>query len=112
MRDSGINSNEFERKKTRRSGEKMEMTEKKYVVGDLKSLIGKKVKRSQLEDIYNVHMILVDAVDLPNNNCEGKLVYADGVSGCDYDQWLHQSKPITPIYNNAEELEDLVVYHE
>ena len=43
---------------------------------------------------------------------EGKLVYCKDTQDKDYDGWFIQPKPITPIFNDKDELEDMAVYDE
>lgn len=85
----------------------MVVTEKKYTIDDLH--IGMMVQAEQLSEIYNKYMILLydDA-----ENKTGKLVYCGDVQDQNYDHWFMQPKPITPIYNNRDELEDMAVYDE
>lgn len=85
----------------------MDMSEKKYTLKDL--YIGMMAKAEQLSEIYNKYMILLfdDA-----ESKIGKLVFCGDVQNKEYDSWFMQSKPIMPIYNDKEELEDMAVYDE
>lgn len=71
--------------------------------------IGMQVTAEQLSDIYDTYMI----IQYDNNtDTVGKLVYIGKTQTDEYDKWFMQSKPITPIYNDKEELEDMAVYDE
>ena len=39
-------------------------------------------------------------------------MFCGDVQNQEYDSWFMQPKPITPIYNDKEELEDMAVYDE
>ena len=85
----------------------MAISEKKYTLKDLQ--IGMMVKAEQLSEIYNKYMILLF------DNAEskiGKLVFCGDEQNQEYDSWFMQAKPITPIYNDKDELEDMAVYDE
>lgn len=85
----------------------MTISEKKYDSEDLR--IGMMVKAEQLSEIYNKYMILL----FENTECKiGKLVYFGDSQDKEYDSWFMQPKPITPIYNDKMELEDMIVYDE
>lgn len=85
----------------------MVMSDMKYSLKDLH--IGMLAKAEQLSEIYNKYMILLfDDMD----SRVGKLVFCGDVQDQEYDSWFMQPKPITPIYNDKEELEDMVVYDE
>lgn len=56
-------------------------------------------------------MILVDTRVIDNNDVIGTLVFW-GHDEKEHEKWFMQTKPITPIYFNSEELEDGVVYDE
>ena len=85
----------------------MLVAEKKYTLDDL--YIGMRAKAGQLSEIYGKYMILMydDA-----ESRLGKLVYCKDVQDDDYDSWFMQPKPITPIFNDRDELEDMAVYDE
>ena len=71
--------------------------------------IGMQVTAEQLSDIYDTYMI----IQYDNNtDIVGKLVYIGKTQTDEYGKWFMQSKPITPIYNDKEELEDMAVYDE
>lgn len=82
-------------------------TEKKYTLDDLH--IGMTAKAEQLSKIYNKYMILLYD-DMGSK--EGKLVYCKDIQDKEYDGWFMQPKPITPIFNDKDELEDMSVYDE
>lgn len=85
----------------------MVKSEKKYALKDI--YIGMMAKAEQLSEIYNKYMISL----FDDNESEiGKLVFCGDVKNQEYDSWFMQSKPITPIYNDKEELEDMAVYDE
>lgn len=56
-------------------------------------------------------MILTDTHVINNDDLMGTLVFF-GNNEQEYEKWFNQSKPITPIYFDSEELEDEVVYDE
>lgn len=81
------------------------MTElKRFTFEDL--YIGMEVTTDQLSDIYDTYMIIQYE---SNNDRIGRLVYIGKSQTAEYDEWFMQSKPITPIYNDKE---DLFVYDE
>ncbi len=82
-------------------------TKKKYTLDDL--YIGMLVKAEQLSEIYNKYMILLYE---DTEHKIGKLVYCKDIQDKEYDNWFMQPKPITPIFNDREELEDMAVYDE
>lgn len=85
----------------------MSVVEKKYVIEDLH--LGMFVRAEQLSEIYNKYMILLyDDTEYT----AGRLVYCKDIQDEEYDKWFMQPKPITPIYNDKDELEDMVVYDE
>lgn len=80
---------------------------KKYTLDDLH--LGMSVKAEQLSEIYDKYMILLyDDIE----HTEGRLVYCKDIQDNEYDSWFMQPKPITPIYNDKAELEDMAVYDE
>lgn len=85
----------------------MLMTAGKYALEDL--YIGMRANAEQLSEIYNKYMILLYE-DMESQT--GKLVYCKDTQDQDYDQWFMQPKPITPIYHDKDELEDMAVYDE
>lgn len=85
----------------------MLISEKKYSTKDIQ--IGMMVKAEQLSEIYNKYMILLFE---DTKSKLGKLVYYGDTQDQEYDSWFMQPKPITPIYNDKMELEDMVVYDE
>lgn len=85
----------------------MVAAEKKYNLKDLQ--IGMMVKAEQLSEIYNKYMILLFD---DTKSKMGRLVYFGDTQGKEYDSWFMQPNPITPIYNDKMELEDMIVYDE
>ena len=80
-------------------------------LSDLK--VGMKVKKSQLSNILDTHIILINTEIVGDTYVEGKLVYCDTICREDeYEKWFHHTQPITPIYFNSEEWEDGIVYDE
>jgi hypothetical protein len=70
---------------------------------------GMMVTVEQLSNIYNTYMI----VQFENSqDTQGKLVFIGDKQTEEYDKWFKQKKPITPIYNDKDELEDMSVYDE
>lgn len=83
---------------------------KKLSIEDLrKNMI---VRTSQLDEILNVYMILVDTELTENNDVQGTLVYFGDGNSDEYSHWFNQNKPITPVYFDSMELEDGEVYEE
>ena len=85
----------------------MLVADKKYKPDDLR--IGMSARAEQLSEIYGKYMILLYE-DAESNT--GKLVYCNDVQDKDYDRWFMQPKPITPIFHDKDELEDMAVYDE
>lgn len=85
----------------------MLVVERKYTLDDLH--IGMAAKAEQLSEIYNKYMILLYE-DMDSSM--GKLVYCKDTQDKEYDSWFMQSKPITPIFNERDELGDMAVYGE
>lgn len=85
---------------------------RRYAVMELNSLIGKRVKESELSNIVGVYMILLDTEIVENDDVQGTLVYAGDGKNEDYKYWFNQTQPITPIYNRTLEEEDSAVYDE
>lgn len=85
----------------------MVISEKKYNSQEIQ--IGMMVKAEQLTEIYNKYIILLFE---DTKSKIGKLVYYGDTQDKEYDSWFMQPKPITPIYNEKYELEDMVVYDE
>lgn len=88
-------------------GVKMLPVEKKYTLEELH--IGMEVTKEQLSEIYDTYMII--AYD-GGVNTKGKLVFLGKKQDAEYDNWFKQPKPITPIFNDRDELEDMSVYDE
>ncbi len=82
---------------------------KSYTLSELKT--GMKVGLSQLKNVLDTPMILIDTEVINNDDLVGTLVYF-GDNEREYEKWFKQPKPITPVYFNSEELEDGVVYDE
>ena len=88
----------------------MDVTTKKYTLPELK--MGMRVRMSELQNILDVHMILIDTKIISNDDLIGTLVYAGDGKDENCDKWIKQTKPITPIYFSREEFEDGVEYDE
>jgi len=84
--------------------------ERKYELQDLRKDM--RVKVSQLSNIRDTCMILLDTELLSDNDVEGTLVYFGSGGTEEYTGWFQQEKAITPVYFDSEELEDGVVYDE
>ncbi len=82
-------------------------TVEKYKMKDLS--IGMEVCPDQLSDILNMYFII--AYDSDDNET-GHLVFMGKTQNDEYNSWFMQSKPITPIYNRKEDMDDMVVYDE
>lgn len=88
----------------------MQPTSKRYTIDELK--LGMTVRMSELKDILDTHFILIDTRIIDNDDLIGTLVYFGQGDEEDCDKWFKQSKPITPIYFNSEEILYGVVYDE
>ena len=88
----------------------MIIAEKKYTISDLYKNM--RVKVSQLSNILDTCMILLDTKVLSDNDIEGTLVYFGNGNTEEYTRWFKQERAITPIFFDSAELEDGVVYDE
>ncbi|MCM1538709.1 MAG: hypothetical protein NC254_09955 [bacterium] len=88
----------------------MIIAEKKYTIDDLHKNM--RVRISQLSNILDTCMILLDTKILADNDIEGTLVYFGSGSTEEYTKWFQQDQAITPIFFDSAELEDGVVYDE
>lgn len=79
---------------------------------DLQQYLGKKVWVSQLNQILDTCMILLDSKLLEDNDVQGILVYFGDGNTEEYTSWFQQDKAITPVFFDSLELEDGVVYDE
>lgn len=77
----------------------MLVVERKYTLDDLH--IGMAAKEEQLSEIYNKYTILLYK-DMDSSM--GKLMYCKGNQDKEDDSWFMQPKPITPIFNERDEL--------
>ncbi len=69
--------------------------------------IGMTVRMSQLSDIFDRDIILINSRLLPDNDAEGEVAYLAGNGDdediAEYEKWFDQSDiPITPIYQSAD----------
>jgi len=85
----------------------MTLTDKKYTYSDLHKNM--RVKVSQLNNILDTCMILLDTELLADNDVEGTLVYFGSGNTEEYTKWFQQDKAITPVFFDSAELEDGVV---
>mgnify|MGYP001051691404 FL=1 len=85
-------------------------SERKYALQDLYKNM--RVKVSQLSNILDTCMILLDTELLSDKDVEGTLVYFGNCDTKEYTDWFLQDQAITPVYFYSEELEDGVVYDE
>lgn len=88
----------------------MVAAQRKYKLNDLRRNM--RVRVSQLSDILDTCMILLDTELLADNDVEGTLVYFGNGNTEEYTKWFKQDKAITPIFFDSAELEDGVVYDE
>lgn len=88
----------------------MILTEKKYTFNELHKDM--RVKVSQLSNILDTCMILLDTEVLEGNDVEGTLVYFGSGNTEEYIKWFKQDKAITPVFFDSAELNDGVVYDE
>lgn len=82
---------------------------RKYQLEDLK--IGMKVKESELNEIYDTHMMLENSKLLMDGDVEGILIFF-GDSQEEYTKIFMQNRRITPLYFDSAELVEGVVYDE
>lgn len=82
----------------------MAMTNKKYTLDDLHKNM--RVRVSQLSNILDTCMILLDTELLADNDVEGTLVYFGNGNNEEYTKWFQQEKAITPVFFDSAELED------
>lgn len=88
----------------------MAVAEKKLTINDLrKNMV---VNVSQLSNILDTCMILVDTEIISNDDVRGTLVYYGEGNTEEYTKWFCQDKAITPVYFDSAEVEDCVVYDE
>lgn len=83
---------------------------KKLSLSELK--IGMTVCVSQLSNILDTCMILIDTKLLEDNDVQGTLAYFGKGETEEYTRWFTQEKAITPVFFDSAELEDGVVYDE
>lgn len=88
----------------------MTVAKKKYTFDDLHENM--RVKVSQLSNIMDTCMILLDTELLADNDVKGTLVYFGNGNTEEYTKWFKQDKAITPVFFDSAELEDGVVYDE
>lgn len=88
----------------------MMIAEKKYTIADLHKNM--RVRVSQLSNILDTCMILLDTELLADNDIEGTLVYFGDGNTEEYTKWFKQDRAITPVFFDSAELEDGVVYDE
>ncbi len=88
----------------------MTLTERKYTLNELQKNM--RVRVSQLSNILDTCMILLDTELLSDNDVEGTLVYFGSGNTEEYTNWFQQDKAITPVFFDSAELEDGVVYDE
>lgn len=81
-----------------------------YTIQDLHENM--RVRISQLCNILDTYMILLDTELLPDDDIEGTLVYFGQGNTEEYTEWFNQPQPITPVFFDSAELEDGVVYDE
>ena len=88
----------------------MAKAKQKYTLNDLQENM--RVRVSQLSNILDTCMILLDTELLADNDVEGTLVYFGNGNTEEYTKWFKQDKAITPVFFDSAELEDGVVYDE
>lgn len=82
---------------------------KKYKLEDLQ--VGMTVKLSEINEIYDTHMMLENSKLLANKDVEGMLILI-GNDQEEYTKLFMQKRRLTPVYFSSEELVDGVVYDE
>lgn len=82
---------------------------KQYTIDELR--IGMTVRASELKSILDVPMVLTDTKVVDGDDVIGTLAFF-GDNDKEYEKLFKQSRPITPLYFNSEELEDGIVYDE
>lgn len=83
---------------------------KKLTINELK--IGMKVKVSQLENILDTCILLLNSELLPDGDVEGELIYFGEGETDEYTQLFLSGKKITPLYFESAEILEGVVYDE
>lgn len=78
---------------------------KKYKFEDLS--LGMTVRQSEISDIFDKDIILINSRLLPNNDAEGEVAYlagnGDETDISEYEKWFDQTEiPITPIYQSED----------
>ncbi len=86
----------------------MVAAEKKYTLEELH--IGMEVKKSQLSNILDTPMLLINTIVLQDGDVKGTLAFYNDIG--EYTKYFKQNISITPVFFNSEELEDGIVYDE
>lgn len=86
-----------------------------YIPSEIKLTIddiykGKQVSPDELSEIYDTYIII--AYNSGEKSSKGEIVFIGKEQNEEYDSWFKQKRPITPVFNNREELEDMSVYDE
>lgn len=85
------------------------MDKKKLKLEDLR--LGMLVRRSQLDDIYDTHIILTDVKNL-GFDAEGIISYIGENLNKESNAIVLGAESICPIYNDSSELEEDFTYEE
>lgn len=84
----------------------------KLTLKDLIHYKNKTVKVSQIDNILDTYMLLLNSKLLPNGDVEGELVYFGDGNSDEYNKWFLTENAITPLYFDKAEYADGVVYDE
>lgn len=82
----------------------------KLTLADLKK--GEIVRESQLNEIYDTCMLLLNSKLLPDGDVEGELIYFGDSDSDEYNNWFFTGNAITPLYFESAECINGVVYDE
>ena len=86
----------MDKRQNERNLNDMMIAEKKYTINDLHKNM--RVRVSQLSNILDTCMILLDTELLGNNDIEGTLVYFGNGNTEEYTKWFKQDRAITPVF--------------
>ena len=70
------------------------------------------VRTSQLENIFDTYMLLLNSTLLADGDVEGELVYFGDGKSTDYTKWFKTNATITPVYFDSAEYIDGVTFDE
>lgn len=83
-----------------------------YNISVLKSMLGKKVRASQFDKVYDIHIIITDAVNTPDGDTEGTLSFVGTEVSDEAAKLFKPGARICPIWNEKAYLDGDVMYDE